>query len=144
MVMELWAILKLGCGYLKLKLSVILPAWGWFVCLFFGGFFKGKIVCLPLISLGALFYFVSVVIATNPRMGFFFPVFQWKLWRNLSGNAACLKGLQAAWGSHSLALSATACKEQLLLCIPELRMAAWDALQRGCLRISPQSTQSGT
>lgn len=70
--MELWAILKLGCGYLKLKLSVILPAWGWFVCLFFGGFFKGKIVCLPLISLGAFFYFVSVVIATNPRMGFFF------------------------------------------------------------------------
>lgn len=72
MVMELWAILKPGCGYLKLKLSVILPAWGWFVCLFFGGFFKGKIVCLPLISLGAFFYFVSVVIATNPRMGFFF------------------------------------------------------------------------
>lgn len=69
MVMELWAILKPGCGYLKLKLSVILPAWGLFV---FRWFFKGKIVCLPLISLGALFYFVSVVIATNPRMGFFF------------------------------------------------------------------------
>lgn len=52
MVMELWAILKPGCGYLKLKLSVILPAWGLFVCLFFGGFLRVKLFAFPLFPWG--------------------------------------------------------------------------------------------